>query len=63
MENQQINLTPLEVATIYDELHTLAGDGKLQDVEHVRICADKANLISIYSSDGLLFTVNRKPNE
>lgn len=63
MQNEQINLTPLEVATICNELTGLASDKKISITEKVRVCADKENVISIYGTDALLFTVDRKPNE
>jgi hypothetical protein len=63
MQNEQINLTPLEMATICNELTDLAADKKISITEKVRVCADKENVISIYGADALLFTIDRVPND
>ena len=60
MQNEQINLTAMEIATIHAGMLAVASEGKLENVDHVRICVeDKENKISIYGSDGILFTINR----
>lgn len=62
MENEQINLTAMEIATLHAGMLAAASEGKLKDVEHVRVCADKENALSVYGPDGELFTITRKPN-
>lgn len=61
MENQQINVTPMELATISELLQPLIEDKTLPCDKAIRICRDAAGDIHVYGADRELLVID--PNQ